>query len=250
MLYILNTTCVCFRHTHERVDQFFSRLSVALNRQTALTLRQLLVILENAYRPAAVFEPLNWVIDFKTWLTPHLKPKRKGTSKPHQFVIRKADVPTGATIQTALWSHTELKEPFEIFNTLPTGTPFVVAGRSLFHVTPASKGDKKANAAAATGVATDRWAGFSKQLADISTRYTSSSQQFSRSGSSSLPTSRSGNSDRPASLTVGGPRLKLTWRRSSTFSGGTESTLQVRHHPPRPVASIPETVQNLKTHYS
>ena len=170
-MYILNTTCVCFRHTHERVDQFFSRLSVALNRQTALTLKQLLVILENAYRPAAVFEPLNWVIDFKTWLTPHLKPKRKGTSKPHQFVIRKADVPTGATIQTALWSHTELKEPFEIFNTLPTGTPFVVAGRSLFHVTPASKGDKKANAAAATGVATDRWAGFSKQLADISTRY-------------------------------------------------------------------------------
>eukprot|EP00873_Tetraselmis_striata_P024403 jgi/Tetstr1/444667/TSEL_032515.t1 len=56
------------KHTHERVDQVFSKLSVWLDDHAAFTKAQLLHELRQAFTPTCNFMELEGVLDIKTWL--------------------------------------------------------------------------------------------------------------------------------------------------------------------------------------
>ncbi|KAL3696477.1 hypothetical protein R1sor_010553 [Riccia sorocarpa] len=55
-------------HTHDHVDQMFSRFSVALRRKQAFTMPQLQAVIQDSYTPSPAFEVLEETWDFKTIL--------------------------------------------------------------------------------------------------------------------------------------------------------------------------------------
>eukprot|EP00873_Tetraselmis_striata_P016456 jgi/Tetstr1/436720/TSEL_025503.t1 len=56
------------KHTHERVDQVFSKFSVWFDDHAAFTKAQLLHELRQAFTPTCNFMQLEGVLDIKTWL--------------------------------------------------------------------------------------------------------------------------------------------------------------------------------------
>lgn len=76
-------------HTHDDIDQMFSRFSYKLgSTPTCLTLEELLTLCRTAYTPSPSAEMVDEVIDFARWVKP-LRKVLHGHSKPHQFKIVK-----------------------------------------------------------------------------------------------------------------------------------------------------------------
>ncbi|XP_066302145.1 uncharacterized protein [Branchiostoma lanceolatum] len=71
-------------HTHEDVDQFFSRISTTLKRSEATTLPELIETIEKSYTPAPEAFQLKHVGDYKEWLSDELE-NIYGHSVPHCF---------------------------------------------------------------------------------------------------------------------------------------------------------------------
>ncbi|KAL3686648.1 hypothetical protein R1sor_009222 [Riccia sorocarpa] len=61
-------------HTHDHVDQMFSRFSVALRGKKAFTMPQMQQVIQEAYVPSLVFEVLEETWDFKTIVQSRLSP--------------------------------------------------------------------------------------------------------------------------------------------------------------------------------
>jgi hypothetical protein len=130
------------RHTHERVDQLFSRFSVALNAKEARTIPEMLRVLKHAFDPKPQFYPLFKVLDFTEWITPHVFNKVSGHAESHQFVIERIGEPDGlphvdegvlSRVKCSLWSNSPHAKPVSVLMTLPTGQLSTKAGRPLFY---------------------------------------------------------------------------------------------------------------------
>ncbi|XP_071143900.1 uncharacterized protein [Mytilus edulis] len=75
-------------HTHEDIDQVFSRFSVWLSKFSTLTMDQLLKAFESCYNPHPLSVQLDHVFNFTNWLEKHIE-KIEGHSKPHCYKISK-----------------------------------------------------------------------------------------------------------------------------------------------------------------
>eukprot|EP00873_Tetraselmis_striata_P013766 jgi/Tetstr1/434030/TSEL_023174.t1 len=121
-------------HTHERVDQIFSRISLALSRSSAYTIEAFLDLVAKAFSPTPEIAELSFSLDFSEWLRPHFQDHIQDISKPHKFEFTRDDAAaSGGSLRTALWSNTPLSEPVQILKSAPTGTPEIRAGRPLLY---------------------------------------------------------------------------------------------------------------------
>eukprot|EP00873_Tetraselmis_striata_P037237 jgi/Tetstr1/457501/TSEL_044082.t1 len=121
-------------HTHERVDQIFSRISLALSRSSAYTIEAFLDLVAKAFSPTPEIAELSFSLDFSEWLRPHFQDHIQDISKPHKFKFTRDDAAaSGGSLRTALWSNTPLSEPVQILKSAPTGTPEIRAGRPLLY---------------------------------------------------------------------------------------------------------------------
>eukprot|EP00873_Tetraselmis_striata_P042790 jgi/Tetstr1/463054/TSEL_007991.t1 len=121
-------------HTHERVDQIFSRISLALSRSSAYTIEAFLDLVAKAFSPTPEIAELSYSLDFSEWLRPHFQDHIQDISKPHKFEFTRDDAAaSGGSLRTALWSNTPLSEPVQILKNAPTGTPEIRAGRPLLY---------------------------------------------------------------------------------------------------------------------
>eukprot|EP00873_Tetraselmis_striata_P011086 jgi/Tetstr1/431350/TSEL_021041.t1 len=121
-------------HTHERVDQIFSRISLALSRSSAYTIEAFLDLVAKAFSPTPEIAELSFSLDFSEWLRPHFQDHIQDISKPHKFEFTRDDAAaSGGSLRTALWSNTPLSEPVQILKSAPTRTPGIRAGRPLLY---------------------------------------------------------------------------------------------------------------------
>ena len=128
----------CFlRHTHDLVDQVFSRISARLSKVNCCTVETFAAVVAEAYSPTPSVEQLNGTIDFQAWLGPHFFQHVDGITEPHQFhITRTTDLenfPTGTCIRAQLYSDTPPNKPWSILKSMPEGIPYVKAGRPLFY---------------------------------------------------------------------------------------------------------------------
>ena len=72
-------------HTHEDVDQMFSRYSTYLGRSNSFTMDSLMDAFENSYTPTPTAVLLDNLPDFVTWLKPYMANIVKLQSYPHVF---------------------------------------------------------------------------------------------------------------------------------------------------------------------
>ena len=115
-------------HTHEDVDQFFSRISTKLQKTNVPTLPDLLRIVPQSYSHPTTAQRIQTVYDVKHWLEPVMEPMTQH-SRPHQFKITR-DCDGRARLYTKDWSTTESwQEPVGVPHILtghPEGSPDVV----------------------------------------------------------------------------------------------------------------------------
>nr|XP_006820843.1 PREDICTED: uncharacterized protein LOC102801679 [Saccoglossus kowalevskii] len=91
-------------HTHENVDQLFSKVATELNKANTYTLNDLESLIMRAYTPTVCFRSLQQkpIINIKEWLIPHISDRIQGHSKPLNFRFYKMD---GTTfMQYRQWS--------------------------------------------------------------------------------------------------------------------------------------------------
>jgi hypothetical protein len=127
------------RHTHERVDQFFSCLSRYLNRTDARTVDELVAAIKAAFtKPVPNVYELEHVLDMQEYLKNCL-PRGgdlKEITRPHQFCIRpepNAEGPVKSHIVCKRWSDTPESAPCHLLQSLPENPPRVKAGRPIFN---------------------------------------------------------------------------------------------------------------------
>eukprot|EP00795_Rhopilema_esculentum_P008448 gene8448-14434_t len=75
-------------HTHEDIDQMFSRNAVQLHKENAVTLPQLEGVFRKAYTPRPTVTTLRFLFDFKGFLSKYIANIRNH-SKPHAFKFEK-----------------------------------------------------------------------------------------------------------------------------------------------------------------
>eukprot|EP00873_Tetraselmis_striata_P029497 jgi/Tetstr1/449761/TSEL_003922.t1 len=156
------------KHTHERVDQVFSKFSVWLDDHAAFTKAQLLHELRQAFTPTCNFMELEGVLDIKTWLGNCLP--RQGqvlnTVTSNQFVIKQSEAMVGG-VRSALycsrWSDTAEHGPEFILRGVPDGTPAYLASRPLYH-SKADPGKAFADMEKEIWKAADRYADLQEEL--------------------------------------------------------------------------------------
>ncbi|KAI8488689.1 Titin-like, partial [Branchiostoma belcheri] len=78
-------------HTHEDIDQMFSRFSVRLQRQDATTVTELFRCIEASYAPQPQCRLLQALWDYRTLMSTHITADMSGHSRPHNFVMRAVD---------------------------------------------------------------------------------------------------------------------------------------------------------------
>ncbi|KXJ22492.1 hypothetical protein AC249_AIPGENE2579 [Exaiptasia diaphana] len=71
-------------HTHEDIDQMFSRISVTLRKSDAVTLEELKSIIRKSYHPTPMTSYVENHYDIKAWLYPYLA-VFENHSQPHAF---------------------------------------------------------------------------------------------------------------------------------------------------------------------
>lgn len=135
------------RHTHDLVDQVFSRFSVWLNHNDVWTVEELAEGLKKAYTPAPNVMSLKRSLDVKSWLGDACPPKSnvEGVTAPHYFIIEKdpelvqlssgnqgrGGLTTG--IRHAEWTNTKLSPFHHILQEMPAAAPRFLPGRHLFY---------------------------------------------------------------------------------------------------------------------
>ncbi|XP_077869749.1 uncharacterized protein LOC144361813, partial [Saccoglossus kowalevskii] len=78
-------------HTHEDVDQMFSKIAGKIKKRNIYTLNDLLHAVTDSYTPQIKTKQLTSVFNIKEWLMPHISGTFGGHSKPHHFRFRKVD---------------------------------------------------------------------------------------------------------------------------------------------------------------
>ena len=128
-------TRVCFpRHTHDLVDQVFSRISAMLSRNMCFTREGFAKIIKEAYTPFPRMIRLEDVIDIQTWIEPFLVEKITGMKNSLQFLITKDDnSPSLTKVRSKPDSASTAYEDTNLLRGLPDTKPMFKAGRPLFH---------------------------------------------------------------------------------------------------------------------
>ena len=120
------------RHTHEAVDQLFSRIAFALYKNDAPTLSAFTYHLENSFTPKPNVEELVFTLDFRSWLEPYLCQHIANISGPHRFFFVPENGNPLGHVWTREWSDTHDFDTGSFLSSLPSGTPSVVPLRPLF----------------------------------------------------------------------------------------------------------------------
>eukprot|EP00873_Tetraselmis_striata_P044551 jgi/Tetstr1/464815/TSEL_009554.t1 len=128
-------------HTHERIDQVFSKFSRRLGGYSAKTLPKLFRELRQAFTHLVCnFEILEGVIDWKEFLGGALPTKGHVLSISHayQFSVRKLEKPIDHAVQAEIfmsqWSDTDVVHgPEHFMKYMPEGKPSYLHGRPIFH---------------------------------------------------------------------------------------------------------------------
>ena len=106
-------------HTHEDVDQLFSRISSRIRRLNVPTLQDLLQQIPKAYlKHNTTAERLAAVFNVRDWLSPSIEVMQRH-SKPHVFKITK-DESGRAVLMTKMWSTSAEWQT-------PTGSPYLLS---------------------------------------------------------------------------------------------------------------------------
>jgi hypothetical protein len=93
----------------------------------------MLEMLKKSFTPAPTFEKLEHVLDFTSFLGPHLHGEIKNITKPHQFIIKRAaGAAVGSNVETSEWSNSPLWPACEVLTAMPTGEPTTSAARPIF----------------------------------------------------------------------------------------------------------------------
>lgn len=71
-------------HTHEDIDQMFSRVSLGLSSANTETVRDLCTKLPTLFTPVPVVEEVHGTANFRAWVEDHIM-SLKGHAKPHSF---------------------------------------------------------------------------------------------------------------------------------------------------------------------
>lgn len=90
--FLFNDLCIQIKvsflmvgHTHEDIDQMFSRFSTSLMRHKVHTLSCLIELLPKAFqKPNVTAERISNILNYREWFLPHLNPVAEH-SKPHVF---------------------------------------------------------------------------------------------------------------------------------------------------------------------
>ena len=77
-------------HTHEDIDQMFSRFSYAIAGTNVESVQDLVLRIESAYKPKPFVEEVRYTADFRDWIRPMLL-KLKGHSNPRVFKFSRND---------------------------------------------------------------------------------------------------------------------------------------------------------------
>jgi hypothetical protein len=112
-------------HTHENIDQMFSRFSVAIAKENIYTLDQLMSVCKKSFTPNPVCEYISHVYDFKTWLQQDVPSTRylQDISFNHQFKTWQDPVTKKAFMQSKVFSYAEEWKPDNGVHLLSTQTP-------------------------------------------------------------------------------------------------------------------------------
>ena len=128
-----------FRHTHDRVDQFFSRVSIRLDQGDIRTIADLERAVKECYTPSPSVQWLEGVLNIQEWMDPYLPNagQVKGITE-HQFYTFYRDPnsqgPVKAVVQSRFYSDSEeTSRPCHLLLGVPQTKPTYVASRPLFH---------------------------------------------------------------------------------------------------------------------
>lgn len=126
------------RHTHEAVDQLFSRISTYLNAHDAWTLSALVEAVKASFTPAPNITELKQCLDTQPYYNSFL-PRAinlHNLTRPHQFVIKKDLIAPGevkSAIVCRMWSDTAETPACHLLLGVPGHVPSCKGGRPLFY---------------------------------------------------------------------------------------------------------------------
>ena len=141
-------------HTHENIDQMFSRLSIRLRRKECLTVTELFKVAEECFTPAPKCVFTSEIADIASWLDGHeygyIQNKMRNMEFSHQFKIY-ADDAGKVRVQCKQFSTDEKWEPeigVEVLKGLPaTDRPHKLQKMGLVpHFTRSQRQREKENA--------------------------------------------------------------------------------------------------------
>lgn len=127
------------RHTHERVDQFFSRLSIRISSGDIKTIEDLERAVKECYTPSPDVFWLKGVLNIQEWLEPCLPHARQveGITQHQFYYITRdphADGPVKSVIHSRCYSNTPLAPaPCHLLLNLPKDKPCYGPCRRIFH---------------------------------------------------------------------------------------------------------------------
>ncbi|KAL9965925.1 hypothetical protein ACROYT_G029792 [Oculina patagonica] len=117
-------------HTHEDIDQLFSRISIALAKQNAVTLPDLLRVIQSAYSPTPITCTVENIYNVKAWLRDYTSTLQHH-SHPHAFRFKLND-DGDVEMSYRRWAKSARKEwlpkegPFIVLCDIPPGKPAVL----------------------------------------------------------------------------------------------------------------------------
>eukprot|EP00873_Tetraselmis_striata_P015664 jgi/Tetstr1/435928/TSEL_024810.t1 len=126
-------------HTHERVDQVFSKYSRRLGGHSAKTLPKLFRELRHEFTRVCNFEIQDGVIDLKEFLGGALPTTGHVLSIAHAyyFSVRKLEKPVEHAVHAesfmSQWSDTDVHGPEHFLKYMPEGKPSNLPARPIFH---------------------------------------------------------------------------------------------------------------------
>ncbi|XP_068753053.1 uncharacterized protein [Montipora capricornis] len=96
-------------HTHEDIDQFFSKIAASIAKKNIRTLRELMELVDEAYTPCPHVEFVDVIYDVKSWLR-EAKAELHNITNPHCFVLRETE--TGnVVLKYKNWSRDKTWKP-------------------------------------------------------------------------------------------------------------------------------------------
>ena len=117
-------------HTHEDVDQLFSRFSMYLNRKDAHSMPSLIDAFEQSYSPALTGIVIERMFNVSDWLQKHIE-KMEYHTMPHQFKITRVENGK-AKIMYKIWSSDSVWQDCEgdakgiLLTSHPKGKTFII----------------------------------------------------------------------------------------------------------------------------